>query len=727
MIDVLLVTVSAPPADSLAAAARNFEGLGVRLRLSTFSQPEDLPGPALFAERRSFAKTSAALGRKQATVARKAALPKRAWVHAQRDSQLLADARKAKVIVALDAHAVYTVWQLARINTSAHACYGVAAALRAVTDRKERPWHYARADFVSSLPAPKTLVRTAARRTRRLPKAVALTAIGPKVLRTGAGARAWRLAVAAPGLPENVRFRLAKRVGDGLRKANRPTGAVLTLHAAAEQARGLRHRADLLAAAAQVELQRGEEPGRLADAIAAEVACADANWAKENGKAAGKSLARAMELAFHRVLHFDRTESPMAEAPGDFLAPLQSSAAFKALTSGAGRTQQAAAPPADRPLRLLFVTRKNANFLTEIRNRYEAHADVEVRSLDIATVPALDALIKSPARMAAFRLGADSAFGRTAEEHLRPHLDWADTVFIDWATGPAVLFTSVDPGTTRIVVRLHSFETFSAWPFLTDFSRVDDLVFVGAHLRDLTVAATPALRRDDAPGLHVIHNAMDLERYNRPKADDARFTIGLTGISAVAKDPRWAVDVLTLLRAEDKRYRLLLIGADVDAGLSPAARKYAALYERDVAPLEASGAVRRLGQLDDVPGALADIGVIMSSSVRESFHCGFVEGAASGAVPVARDWPFFAGKANGAHTLFPADWLATAPREAADRILAVTRTEEAWRTAATDASAHARSTWGWPVVARAFDRLLLNPGESQAEGGESADSRALQS
>ena len=100
--------------------------------------------------------------------------------------------------------------------------------------------------------------------------------------------------------------------------------------------------------------------------------------------------------------------------------------------------------------------------------------------------------------------------------------------------------------------------------------------------------------------------------------------------------------------------------------------------------------------------------MILSSSVRESFHCGLVEGAASGALPVVRDWPFFAGKPNGAHTLFPASWLVSRRQEAAERILAATATEEAWRAATSDASDHARTTWGWPVVARAFDDLLLN-------------------
>ena len=716
MINVLLVTVAATPTELVVATARRLQGPGVRLRWAAFSAVADLPDSPLFAEWHSFAQEPADLGRKGAAAAEKAPAPRRAWMHGQRDPWLRARAREANVIVALDAHAVFTVWQLAQVNGGASACYGAAAALQAVADRRKRPLHYAWTDFVGSLPAPGSLARAAGRRARSLLRAAALKATGATVLRTDPGAGIWRAVVTAPGLPEKARSRLAMRVADGLQRADRSAEAVVMLTSAVGRLRGLCRRADLLAAAGMLDLRRGGVPISLAEAIAAATACADQRWRKGDGRAAAASLTRAMELAFHRVLHLDRTESPLSDDPETFLEPLRTSTAFAAMTAGAGRTRPAAAPPADRPLRLLLVTEKNANFLTEIRDRYEQDPAVEVRSLDIVTEPSLEGLTRSNARMVALRLGADTAFQRTVEERLRPHLDWADTVFIDWCTGPAVLFTAVDPGTTRVVVRLHSVETFSRWPFLTDFSRVDDVVFVGAHLRDLTVSVVPSLRRPDGPVLHVIPNAMDLERFDRPKEAGARFTLGLIGISAVAKDPRWALAVLRLLRADDERYRLILIGADVDGSLSRAAHAYAAQYETEVAALEAVGAVRRLGQVSDVPGVLTNVGVILSSSVRESFHCGFVEGAASGAVPVARDWPFFAGKPNGAHTLFPEGWLVGTPREAADRIRAATATEEAWRTAAKDAADHARSMWGWPVVARAFDDLLL---------GELADARAL--
>ncbi|MER5749964.1 glycosyltransferase [Streptomyces sp. NPDC002088] len=204
----------------------------------------------------------------------------------------------------------------------------------------------------------------------------------------------------------------------------------------------------------------------------------------------------------------------------------------------------------------------------------------------------------------------------------------------------------------------------------------------------------------------MIHNAMDLATLQRPKRPDARFTLGLVGVGQVAKDPRWAVEVLRLLRKHDDRYRLLLVGGGLNADAGPAARAYHDRLERDLARLEPSGAVRRFGQTDDIPAVLEEVGVILSASVRESFHCGFVEGA-SGAVPVARDWPFFADGDNGARTLFPQEWVVATPEEAARRILACTANEETWLKGGQAAAEHALSAWDWTVVRDDFDRLLL--------------------
>jgi glycosyltransferase involved in cell wall biosynthesis len=459
-------------------------------------------------------------------------------------------------------------------------------------------------------------------------------------------------------------------------------------------------------AAANADLAAGQLPRQLGSAFAAGIARADACLRDGNAREAASWLARTGSVAFHRVVHFDRLCSPLAQDPRGFLAPLHRSEVTRALAART-RAVPAAPPPTDRPLRLLLATRTNANFLPEIRQHYEAHAGVELRFLDLMADPDHAHLTRGGAHMLEQLLAGDSDYGRAVQAWLRPHLDWADTVFVDWCVSPAVLFTMIDPGTTRLIVRLHSFEAFSLWPHLVSLGRLDDLVFVSEPMRRLTAAVLPGLGVAGAPRTWVVPNAMSLDRFVRPKPPQARFTLGLVGWAAVAKDARWAVDVLRLLRTRDSRYRLALIGAPPDLRISAAARAYHRMLEKDLAGLERQGAIQRVGHTDDVPGALTGVGVIMSSSVRESFHCAVVEGAASGAVPVVRDWPFFARTGGGAREIFPADWVVDSPEAAAERIIEQTADEETWRRAGAATSRHAVATWDWPATRPLLDNVVF--------------------
>lgn len=447
----------------------------------------------------------------------------------------------------------------------------------------------------------------------------------------------------------------------------------------------------------------GRIPPGLSAAVAAELAEADAWIGKKDVAKARAAFLRAAGLLFNRELHFDGLTSPLADDPEHFLEPLHRSAIGAALGAPRGRLHPVAPVPTHRAQRILFITRGNANFIPEIRERYAQLEQTTVRSLDLLDEP----LVKQQGRLIGAALNDRTDFGKQVEQWIRPHLNWADTVFIDWCVAPAAFVTLVDPGTTRIIVRLHRYEAFTVWPHLVDFSRVDDLIFVSDHLRDLTTAAVPRLTGPNGPRLHVLSNAMDLQRFVGEKSADARFTLGMVGFGGVPKDPRWAIQVLRLLRAEDPRYRLVLVGSEMNPNVSPAAARYHAALQQDLAELEAEGAVKLVGQTSDVPGALKEIGVLLSSSVGESFHCAVMEGAASGAVPVVRDWPFFPGPNRSTRKIFPNDWVVDVPQEAAARILALTSSEEVWQAAGRAASAHALATWDWSLVQRDFDRLVL--------------------
>ncbi|MCI4065219.1 glycosyltransferase family 1 protein [Micromonospora sp. R77] len=705
MTTVLIVAATAPKQPAvLIEALERFRSRGATVTVACFFNSDDLVIDPALAEVRSFAVPGEQRDARFRKALGRAAANRKIWLHARRNAWLRQRYRSADLLVALDARAVHTVWEMAQRNTRAGAHYGLVPAQRALdAARSESIGKRLERQVVAAAGIGSRGARRAATQTVRT---TLRKATGQTIMSNPAGAWFWTRAVAAPRVPDRLRSKLAVRLHDSAVRAGRPAVGARAASAAVHRISSPGTRADVLTKAAQAELALGHVPTGLHEAIEAQLAVADGLLPKDTKKAAA-AVSRAFSLASNRVLHFDRLSSPMSADPGGFLAPFRASEAARKLSRARGRLAPAAPAPTDRPLRLLVTTLINDNFLQEILERYRAMPNVEVRFLDLYEDPVTRPLALSGSTVMEHLLAGESSYGAKIEDWLRPHLDWADTVFVDWCQATAALFTLHDPGTARIIVRLHSFEAFNFWPHLVDFSRVDDVVFVSEHLRDLSTAVLPQLTGTDGPRLWVVDNAMQLQRYPRVKAADARFTLGLVGFSSVAKDPRWAVEVLRKLRERDERYRLTLIGSDFNNRTSKPAKDYGKLFSRDLAELEPLGAVRRYGQTDDVPAALQEVGVILSSSVRESFHCGLVEGAASGAVPVVRDWPFFAGKPHGARTLFPADWVVDTPDEAAERILAATATEEQWRETGRAASEHTLKTWDWSVSQVDYDRLLL--------------------
>jgi glycosyltransferase involved in cell wall biosynthesis len=119
--------------------------------------------------------------------------------------------------------------------------------------------------------------------------------------------------------------------------------------------------------------------------------------------------------------------------------------------------------------------------------------------------------------------------------------------------------------------------------------------------------------------------------------------------------------------------------------------------------------VELLGRREDVPDVLRSIGVIVSSSTRESFHLALVEGAASGAVPVVRDWPLLA-RYGGPRALFPDEWVVADVDAAADRVLRATGSDQAWAAAGAQAARDARARFDRAHVAPRYTSLLFEPG-----------------
>lgn len=508
-----------------------------------------------------------------------------------------------------------------------------------------------------------------------------------------------------PLLAEEERIAVARRSASGHLERLDVEAADEEIRAVLQRVQRPRARADLLYEFVAEALSFGLESGLLNQAVEAQLRLADQRFTRGRVRPAARSFARATELAFDRSISFDSTTAPIARDARVFTAPFGESAFARALRAPRGRSSSAPAPSGG-DIRVLFATRGNANFLNEMVALLEEHPQVTPRYVDLADRREMARGIHNPALVAEEIITGNQGMASRVDQVLRPYLTEADILFVDWCSALAVLVGLVDPGETRLVVRLHSFEAFTRWPHLLDFSRIDDMVFVSEHLRDFAVDAIPGLGEENAPRLHVLPLGKNLQQYVRPKRDEARFNVGLVGWGAVAKDPLWAFELIRRLRVYDDRYRLLLVGTDFIGDSSAAASRYADRLATELAELEQTGGVRKLGPSDDVPSVLTEVGVVLSSSVRESFHAALVEGAASGAVPVVRDWPFFAGRPTGVRSLVPSDWVVETPGQAARRILETTADPDVWRRTGATAAEHALATWDWEAVRPAYERFL---------------------
>lgn len=239
-----------------------------------------------------------------------------------------------------------------------------------------------------------------------------------------------------------------------------------------------------------------------------------------------------------------------------------------------------------------------------------------------------------------------------APEHLAQNqLESADTVWVEFAAGPAAWYARRKRPHQRLIVRVHGYEVRGPWGDEIDWNAVDVLVCVSSHVRDAALARWPV----HPTKAIVLSNAVDTHQLHRPKLPDAAFTLGLLGWTPALKRLDRAVALVDRLRRVDNRFRLVVKGSPVtQEGWywtdQVQRRAYEAVFHRLRKDSELASHI----SFEEHDGAVArwftNVGWILSPSDSESFHLAGVEGMASGAVPIV--W-----NREGATTIFPKQFI----------------------------------------------------------------------
>jgi glycosyltransferase involved in cell wall biosynthesis len=556
---------------------------------------------------------------------------------------------------------------------------------------------------------------TARRRVRAIPTSpeqarnTAERLLDSRIIGTERGRRAllasWRARTHLPGADANLAYG-ALGLGRRLARKGHPRDAIAVYGVTEAVISDPDQRLLLTVQRSALDLRLGHIPSDLWERIADLLDAADRALAAGLHTAAGSRLQEAFNLAFHRTLHFEDQPSPLAIDPEIFLAPFRASKAFGDVIRPSGLPRPARPPVAGRPRRLLVTTFMNWNFVADIVKDYEATEGVEVRTLDLRDM--VDGPWRAqPVDLVQRRLR--QAYGMddvVPPPEVREVFDWADTVFVEWGHRALPWVSLLQDLQARVVARVHSYEAFTPMPMHTDWSGVDDVVFVSPHIRALVEASVPALA--EGPRLHTIPNRNLLSAFALPKYPGSEHTLALVGWNNVTKDPQWALDLLEYLREHDDRWRLRLVGDPFPiSGLTTPAMEYRdALNDR----IHAFGdAVEQPGFTDDVPEALRHVGVILSSSRREGTHEGMLQGVASGAFPVVRNWPYVA-RWGGAATIVPDGWIVDTAQEGARMLLKAAEDDTTFAERRAAMAEWTIARYDWSVVRPQLDELLLRDG-----------------
>lgn len=240
---------------------------------------------------------------------------------------------------------------------------------------------------------------------------------------------------------------------------------------------------------------------------------------------------------------------------------------------------------------------------------------------------------------------------------------WAEAVLCEWCLGNAVWYSRRVREDQRLVIRFHRVERTTDYPPAIDFERVSHAVFVGPHILE------EAAERYSWPRekLRLIPNAVDMRALDREKLPGSSFNLGMVGFVPAIKRIDRALDILELLRARDRRFRLIVKGKPPWAfpwmrEREDERRMFQEAYRRiESAPL-LRGAVTFEEFGPNIPAFLRKVGMIVSTSDWEGHQVSVAEGMASGCVPVILD-------RLGARQQYDEAWVHDSPDEAAASIL----------------------------------------------------------
>ncbi|MBT6052779.1 MAG: glycosyltransferase [Candidatus Scalindua sp.] len=228
------------------------------------------------------------------------------------------------------------------------------------------------------------------------------------------------------------------------------------------------------------------------------------------------------------------------------------------------------------------------------------------------------------------------------ESEVLLNVEWADTVWFEWADVLAVSLTNHPKGILddkHVICRLHSGESFTNLPKQINWSVVDNVIFIAEHIRKINELLTPAIKNTTMAN---IPNGINLDNW-KFRTREKGFDIAYVGSINYKKGSILLPHLLNAVLNEDKRYRLHMAGEIQDP-------RYSFYFKQMVQDMGLSNSFIMYGNIDDIDTWLEDKNYIISASLLESQQLGICEAMAKGIKPVIHNFV-------GARSLYPEKYI----------------------------------------------------------------------
>lgn len=238
----------------------------------------------------------------------------------------------------------------------------------------------------------------------------------------------------------------------------------------------------------------------------------------------------------------------------------------------------------------------------------------------------------------------------------------SDIIFCEWGLGNLSWLSHNKFPDQKIVVRIHLQEFSTDYLDHTDWHSVSKIILVGPKMYQRFENRFP----DQIHKAHVIYNVVDTDSFDKTKAIETGFNLGLLGVLPKRKAPHQALEILEKLRQTDRKYKLYIKGNKPQEiewlWRKEEERKYYTEFSEKISQMGLQDVVIWEEHGSDVQEWFQKIGFILSTSEFESFHMAVAEGMASGSIPVIYNW-------EGADLVYPAKYIVRNLEEAVDLIL----------------------------------------------------------